>query len=172
MTGFESRKILEKLEQGDRLTFSRVTSMIENEDPRGIAILNEFYPKTGKAFIVGITGPPGSGKSTLVDRMVEEFRKDDLKVGIIAVDPTSPFTGGAILGDRIRMQRHATDKNVFIRSMANRNSLGGIASTTNQVVELFDAFGMDLILVETLGVGQSEIEIARTADSTLVVYRL
>jgi LAO/AO transport system kinase len=137
--------------------------------PSAIEPLKELYPKTGRAYIIGITGPPGSGKSTLVDKMVDIFRKEGKSVGIVAVDPTSPFTGGAILGDRIRMQRHATDEGVFIRSLATRGCLGGLTRSTQDIIHVMDAMGKDIILVETVGVGQDEVEIVHTAHTSIVV---
>jgi LAO/AO transport system kinase len=131
--------------------------------------LKELYPNTGRAYIIGITGPPGSGKSTLVDKMIDILRKDGKSVGIVAVDPTSPFSGGAILGDRIRMQRHATDEGVFIRSLATRGCLGGLTRSTQDIINVMDAMGKDIILVETVGVGQDEVEVVNTAHTSIVV---
>lgn len=148
---------------------ARVISLVENETPQSEDILRLIYPSTGKSYILGVTGSPGAGKSSLVDRLVGELRKKDKTVGIIAVDPTSPFTGGAILGDRIRMNEHALDKGVFIRSMGTRGSLGGLAKTTKEVVKVMDGFGMDWVIVETVGVGQAELDIMHTADTTVVV---
>jgi LAO/AO transport system kinase len=142
---------------------------IDDRIPSALEALKELYPKTGKGFIIGITGPPGSGKSTLVDKMVDIFRKEEKSVGIVAVDPTSPFTGGAILGDRIRMQRHATDEGVFIRSLATRGALGGLSRSTQDIVNVMDAMGKDIVLVETVGVGQDEVEIVNTAHTSVVV---
>jgi LAO/AO transport system kinase len=142
---------------------------IDDRIPSALEVLKELYPKTGKAYIIGMTGPPGSGKSTIVDKMVEIFRKEGKSVGIVAVDPTSPFTGGAILGDRIRMQRHATDEGVFIRSLATRGCLGGLSRSTQDIVNVMDAMGKDIILVETVGVGQDEVEIVNTAHTSIVV---
>ena len=162
-------KIVEGILNGDRRMAARAISLIENEDPSKHKILSELYPHTGKAFVVGITGPPGAGKSSLVDRLLENLRKQGLTVGVIAVDPTSPFTGGAILGDRIRMQEHALDKDIFIRSMGTRGSLGGLSRATKDAVQVLDAFGKDVVLIETVGVGQSEVDIIKYADTTIVV---
>jgi LAO/AO transport system kinase len=142
---------------------------IDDRIPSALESLKELYPKTGKAYIVGITGPPGSGKSTIVDKMVDLFRKEGKTVGIVAVDPTSPFSGGAILGDRIRMQRHATDEGVFIRSLATRGCLGGLTRSTQDIINVMDAMGKDIILVETVGVGQDEVEIVHTAHTSIVI---
>ena len=157
-----------QIRAGDTRAISRAVSAIENRAPEAERILRELFPHTGGAYRVGITGAPGTGKSTLVDRLASCYRHEHKTVGIIAVDPSSPFTGGAILGDRIRMQGHATDSGIFIRSMATRGYLGGLAQATGDVALLLDAAGKDRILVETVGVGQGEIEIVRLADCTLV----
>ena len=143
--------------------------LVDDRSPDAVTILKEIFPHTGKAWVLGVTGNPGSGKSTLCDRLIERARKGGMKVGVIAVDPTSPYSGGAILGDRIRMTRHATDEGVFIRSVATRGHLGGLSRSARDLVRVLDAFGCDLILVETVGVGQDELEITRTAHTTLVV---
>jgi LAO/AO transport system kinase len=148
---------------------AKAISLIERDDPSVDRLLAEIYPATGKARIIGITGSPGAGKSTLVASMAKHYRKLGRKVGIIAVDPTSPFTGGAILGDRIRMADLYTDRGVFIRSMATRGFLGGLARATNDVVDVLDAAGFDVVLVETVGVGQDEVEVVRTVQTNLVV---
>lgn len=148
---------------------AQAISLVERDDPRVELLLAELYPLTGGARIIGITGSPGAGKSTLVDALARYFRKRHKRVGIICVDPTSPFTGGAILGDRIRMQDLYTDRDVFIRSMATRGFLGGLARATNDVVDLLDAGGFDIVLVETVGVGQDEVEVIRTVQTNLVV---
>ncbi len=154
---------------GDRRAVARLMSKAENEAPGVKKILAELHNHIGNAHIIGITGPPGSGKSTLVDKLTLEYRKQGKTVGIIAVDPTSPFTGGALLGDRIRMNEIALDKEVFIRSMGTRGHLGGLAKKTGDLVKILDAFGKDIILVETVGAGQSEVEIVGTAYSTVIV---
>jgi LAO/AO transport system kinase len=148
---------------------AQAISLIESNDPRAEPMLAELYPQTGRARIIGITGSPGAGKSTLVAALAKHYRKQDKRIGIIAVDPTSPFTGGAILGDRIRMTELYTDRNVFIRSMATRGFLGGLAKATNDAVDVLDAAGFDIILVETVGVGQDEVEVVRTVQTNLVV---
>jgi len=162
-------EIIERIRRQDVRAIARLMSLVENNAPEATAALKELYPITGQAFIVGITGPPGSGKSTLTDQLTKEFRRDGKTVGIIAVDPTSPFTGGAILADRIRMQQHSLDAGVFIRSMATRGHLGGLAKATGDVVNVLDAAGKELILVETVGVGQDEVEVVKTADTCVVV---
>jgi LAO/AO transport system kinase len=154
---------------GDIRAASRLMRDIDDQIPAAMEALKELYPRTGRAYIIGITGPPGSGKSTIVDKMIDIFRKEGKSVGIVAVDPTSPFTGGAILGDRIRMQRHSTDEGVFIRSLATRGCLGGLSRSTQDIVNVMDAMGKEIILVETVGVGQDEVEIVNTAHTSIVV---
>jgi LAO/AO transport system kinase len=161
--------LAEKILRGDIRAASRLMRDIDDRMPNAMEELKKIYPKTGNAYIIGITGPPGSGKSTLVDKIVEILRKEGKTVGIVAVDPTSPFTGGAILGDRIRMQRHSVDEGVFIRSLATRGSLGGLSRSTNDVIKVMDAMGKDIILVETVGVGQDEVDIVNTAHTSVVV---
>jgi len=163
------QQLVEELLKGNRRAAARLITLVENEDRQKTELLQAIYPHTGKAYVVGITGAPGAGKSSLVDRLLQEIRAEGLSVGIIAVDPTSPFSGGAILGDRIRMQDHALDQEVFIRSMGTRGSLGGLSRSTREAIQVLDAFGKDLILVETVGVGQSEVDIVRTADTTIVL---
>lgn len=160
---------VKELLQGSRRALARLISLVENSAPGKEQILQRLFPHTGRAYLIGITGAPGAGKSSLVDRLLKEMRREGCTVGVIAVDPTSPFTGGAILGDRIRMQEHALDSGIFIRSMGTRGSLGGLSRATREAVQLMDAFGKDLIIIETVGVGQSEIDIVKAADSTVVV---
>lgn len=153
----------------DWRALARAITAIENDDRDSVALSAALYPHTGHAHIIGVTGPPGSGKSTLVDALTAVIRKDERSVGVVAVDPSSPFTGGAVLGDRVRMQRHAGDSGVFIRSMAARHTHGGLAPATRDVIRALDAFGCDIVLVETVGVGQVELEIMKVADTVLVV---
>jgi LAO/AO transport system kinase len=162
--------LAKRILEGDIRAASRLMRDIDDRMPSALEPLKELYPKTGRAYIVGITGPPGSGKSTIVDKMVDIFRKEGKSVGIVAVDPTSPFSGGAILGDRIRMQRHATDEGVFIRSLATRGCLGGLTRSTQDIINVMDAMGKDIILVETVGVGQDEVEIVNTAHTSIVIF--
>ncbi len=162
-------ELVQRILKGDVRAAARLMTMIENGDAEARAALKVLYPHTGSAHIIGITGPSGSGKSTLADRLTEELRKRDKTVGIVAVDPTSPFTGGAILADRIRMQSHSLDVGVFIRSMATRGHLGGLARATNEIVDVMDAAGKEVILIETVGVGQDEVEVVGTAHTCVVV---
>jgi len=155
--------------QGEVRAISRAITAIENHSPESEQLLKQVFPHTGKAYLTGVTGAPGTGKSTLVDRLAAEHRKRDERVGIVAVDPTSPYSGGAILGDRIRMQGHASDTGIFIRSMATRGFLGGLARSTAEVALLLDAAGKRQVLIETVGVGQDEVDIVRLADCVLVV---
>jgi LAO/AO transport system kinase len=154
---------------GKSRPLAQAITLVESHDPRAAVLLAELYPQTGSARIIGITGSPGSGKSTLVAAMARHYRALEKRVGIIAVDPTSPFTGGAILGDRIRMADLYTDRGVFIRSMATRGFLGGLAKATNDAVDILDAAGFDIVLVETVGVGQDEVEVVRTVQTNIVV---
>ncbi len=153
---------------GDRLALARLITRVENRMPGVAEIMRSVQPRLGRAHVLGVTGPPGAGKSTLVDRLTARLRAEGASVGVIAVDPSSPFTGGAVLGDRIRMQAHTLDPDVFIRSMATRGSLGGLAAATGDVIKLMDAFGFPWILIETVGVGQTELDIIRQADTTVV----
>ncbi|HZY44081.1 MAG TPA: methylmalonyl Co-A mutase-associated GTPase MeaB [Anaerolineae bacterium] len=161
--------LIDRALAGDRRSLARLISRVENGGPDSWSALSIVYPRTGRAQIIGITGSPGTGKSTLVGEIAKLYRAEKLTVGIVAVDPTSPFSGGALLGDRIRMRDLAGDAGVFIRSMATRGSLGGLARATTDVVKVLDAAGYNVILIETVGAGQSEIDIARTADTVVVV---
>ena len=154
---------------GSVRSLAKLITLVENEMPGALEALQGLYHRTGHAYIVGITGPPGSGKSTLTDKITKELRKKGYTVGIIAVDPTSPFSGGALLGDRLRMQDITNDEGVFVRSMATRGTLGGLSKATNATVKILDAFGKDFIVIETVGVGQDEVDIIKTADTTLLI---
>ena len=161
--------LAQQILEGKPRAIARGISMVEDNSPEAQNLLQELFPHTGKSTIIGITGSPGSGKSTLVDKLIELVRKDNKEIGIIAVDPSSPFTGGAILGDRIRMMRHSTDPGIFIRSMATRGHLGGLAKASGEAISVLEASGKDIILVETVGVGQDEVEVVKFADLILVV---
>jgi len=170
MTRIESAsELVRRALSGERVPLARAISMVENEAPEAVAILDACFAASGRAFRIGITGPPGAGKSTLVARLAQEYRRRGDTVAIVAVDPTSPFTGGALLGDRVRMGELSGDDGVFIRSMATRGSMGGLAVHTAQACDVLDAAGFSRILIETVGVGQSELEVAQAADSTAVV---
>ena len=160
---------ISKLRSGDARALARAISMVENRAPGRLELLKALFPHTGKARVIGLTGAPGAGKSTLVDQLAKHYRKENRTIGIIAVDPTSPYTGGAILGDRIRMQDHYGDPGIYIRSMATRGSLGGLARATADAATVLDASGRDLVMIETVGVGQDEIDIVRLADVTVVI---
>jgi len=154
---------------GDVRAVARAISLVENADPSGVDLVRHIFGSTGRAYLIGVTGPPGAGKSTLVDHMVATVRTGGSRVGVLAVDPTSPFTGGAVLGDRLRMQSHMGDEGVFIRSMATRGHLGGMSRATADAALVLDAAGREVVVIETVGVGQGEVEIVRTADVTIVV---
>ena len=163
------RRLLDDFVAGKKPALARAVSVVENHRDGFDTLLATLHPRVGRARRLGITGPPGAGKSTLTAALVRAYREQDLSVGVIAVDPTSPFTGGALLGDRIRMESVALDPGVFIRSMATRGSLGGLAEATGEVADVLDAFGTDRVIIETVGVGQSELDVSRNADSTVVV---
>ena len=165
----EIQRSIDRLRSGDARTLARAISTVENRATGWSDLLKALFPHTGRARVVGLTGAPGSGKSTLVDQLARHYRKENQTVGIIAVDPTSPYTGGAILGDRIRMQDHYSDPGIFIRSMATRGSLGGLARATADAATVLDASGRDLVMIETVGVGQDEVDIVRLADVTIVI---
>ncbi len=165
----EEREQLQKIRAGDVRTASRLIRNLEDEIPEARSAIKRIFPYTGRAHVVGITGAPGAGKSTLVDALIASFRKQQKGVGVLAVDPTSPFTGGAILGDRIRMQRHAEDPGVFVRSLATRGALGGLSKAVGDAVHVMDVMGKELILVETVGTGQQEVEIINHSHTVLVV---
>jgi len=162
-------ELVDRAQRGDRVAVAKLISLIESGGPEARAAVARLFPATGRAYTVGITGAPGAGKSTLTDRLIGHIRAGGEEVGVLAIDPSSPFTGGAILGDRVRMQEHATDTGVFIRSMATRGHLGGLALATPQAVRVLDAAGKPWVLIETVGVGQIEVEVAGAADTTVVV---
>ncbi len=160
---------VEKILAGDRRAIARALTSVENHDSGAVPLLRELFPKAGRARVTGLTGSPGAGKSTLAEKLAEEYRRQGRRVGILAVDPTSPYSGGAILGDRVRMQSLSNDPGVYIRSMATRGQLGGLAPTTQDAVTILDAAGYEIILIETVGVGQDEVEVARLADVTVLL---
>jgi LAO/AO transport system kinase len=163
------KDLLDNIIAGDIRAIARGISLAENGGPEGEDLLKALYPRTGRAYLIGITGPPGGGKSTLADKLIKHYRAQGKKVGVLAVDPSSPFSGGAILGDRVRMQQHATDGGVFIRSMGSRGHLGGLALATGDAAKILDAAGYDIIMFETVGIGQSEVEVAGRVDTTVLV---
>jgi LAO/AO transport system kinase len=168
-TNSHIQELVQRIRAGELRALARAISTVEDRTPESTELLKALFPYSGNAVLLGLTGSPGAGKSTLVDQVAREYRKQGKTIGIVAVDPTSPFSGGAILGDRIRMQSHYADKGIYIRSMATRGSLGGLASTTADVATVLDASGRDLVMIETVGVGQDEVDIVRLADVTIVV---
>lgn len=165
----EIQKLLDRFKQKDRQALSKLITLVENNSPEMLKVMTEIYPMLGNAHIVGVTGPPGAGKSTLVDKLIKAFRSEGHKVGVLCVDPSSIFSGGAFLGDRIRMQWAYQDDNVYLRSMATRGQLGGLAPRASEIIKIMDAFGNDVVIVETVGVGQMEADIIRYADTKVVV---
>lgn len=163
------RELIRKALAGDHISIGRIITVVEGGGEEGIELLRELYPFTGRAYYLGITGAPGVGKSTLVDKLIYHLRRKGKKAGVIAIDPSSPFTGGAFLGDRLRMQRHATDPGVFIRSMGSRGALGGLSKATADVAKVLDACGFDYVIIETVGAGQNEVDIVKTADTVILV---
>ena len=162
-------ELVEGIISGNTRAISKAISLVENDGPDKIELLKKIHRYVGESVIIGITGPPGAGKSSLINVLIKEYRKQGKKVGVLAIDPTSPFTGGALLGDRLRMQDHSTDENVFIRSLATRGHLGGISPATSDAIKILDAAGFEIILLETVGVGQAEIEIVEASDIVLLV---
>ena len=165
----DTRELATRVVDGDRRAIARAISRVESEGAPAASMVRAVYSRTGRGYLVGVTGAPGVGKSTLVDRLVQTLRSRGRTVGVLAVDPSSPFSGGAVLGDRVRMQTHAGDDGVFVRSMASRGQLGGLARATGDAALVLDAAGFEVIIIETVGVGQAEVEISRAADVTLVV---
>ncbi|MCD7951710.1 MAG: methylmalonyl Co-A mutase-associated GTPase MeaB [Synergistaceae bacterium] len=162
-------KLLERALAGDTRSIGRLISLVEADSPTSKEIMKAVYPKTGRAQVIGITGSPGAGKSTFVNRLIAQFRAEGKQVGVIAIDPSSPFTGGAILGDRLRMQDHAVEEGVFIRSMSSRGNLGGVSRGTHEGALILDACGFDVVIIETVGVGQSEVDIVKIADTVCLI---
>jgi LAO/AO transport system kinase len=165
-----TKQLAKSVASGDRSSLARAITLVENNEKEAVLLLDLLSKKTGGSFVLGVTGPPGTGKSTLVDRLISAYRAKGLKVGVVAIDPTSPISGGALLGDRIRMMGHATDQGVYIRSMASRGWSGGLARSTAPVVQLMDAAGLEVILIETAGIGQSDIEVVGIAHAVMVVF--